>query len=193
MLERQFSRQECSSHPSSCKPIRRAHQPGALRLRPSPFRARRTFILPEANSGLLLARNAVSAAKRSSALLLPKHAWALHLSFPALRSSTICPSCDPKLSGKLLGYVSRRELCQDNKLASTLLLTLVATGIRTTFQEQSSCLLQGAKAPPLWRCCLPGLSRLEAPRGTQDSLARTEIPDRRLCAFCNAARTSPVL
>lgn len=82
----------------SLQPAPRAYKPGARQLRSSPFVTCRAFILPGANSRLLLAQNTVPAEKRTRALLLPKHAWAIHVlsqryvpphsASPVLRSET---------------------------------------------------------------------------------------------------------
>lgn len=45
------------------------------------------------------------------------------LSFSALRTTTFCLSCSLNLNGKLFGYISHWELCQDDKLTWGLPLT----------------------------------------------------------------------
>lgn len=56
------------------------------------------------------------------------------LTYSTLHATTFFISCCLNRNGNLLGYVSHRVLCQDNKLAWSLLLKLVETFICTTFK-----------------------------------------------------------
>lgn len=149
--------------PLSLQPAGCAHEPCARQLGSSLFAASGAFIAPEANSRLLLAHKALPAEGRTRALLLPKHAWAIHSPLSGLRGSTLCLCRAPHRNRKVLGYVSHGELCQKHTLAGAgpcnwEKLVFAAHSRAVPFDSLHNALR--------WRCSLHGSWQLQVPPRT---------------------------